>query len=472
MNAYRSLLLVLTFAVAASASAQDRQVTVEDYARAESFLAPATYPLAIGGRVDATWLDDGRFWYQAQTSDGSTFMMVDPAEGTREPAFDHARLAAALTEATGETIDANRLPFREVAFTDNGVAVDAGERHWMCDLEAGTCADAGERLTDANPYSRWSRTDVESPDGSKAAFIRDWNLWVRDTATGAETQLTFDGTENNGYATDNAGWRKSDRPVVKWSPDSRMIATQQQDEREVGDMYLVETTVGTPVLQTWKYPLPGDSAVAMLRRVVIEVETGRVTPLDLEAEYHRATLGDDISMDDYQWSPDGSELVLASTPRDHKSATLRLADAQTGAVRDLFTESEDTHFESVTGWRVLWDTREIVWNSQRDDWSNLYLYDLDSGTLKNRITTGEGPVMGIERIDEDTREIWYEAMGREPGVDPYFRHLYRDIARRRPAGRAHARRRRPHCQRVSRWHARHRDGLEGGPGSGRDGPQP
>ena len=130
-------------------------------------------------------------------------------------------------------------------------------------------------------------------------------------------------------------------------------------------------------------------------------------------------------MDDYQWSPDGSELALASTPRDHKSATLRLADAETGAVRDLFTETEETHFESVTGWRVLWDTREVVWNSQRDDWSNLYLYDLDTGALKNRITSGEGPVTQIVRIDEDAREIWYEAMGREPGQDPYFRHLYR-----------------------------------------------
>ena len=74
---------------------------------------------------------------------------------------------------------------------------------------------------------------------------------------------------------------------------------------------------------------------------------------------------------------------------------------------------------------MLWDTREIIWNSQRDDWSNLYLYNLDTGALKGRITTGEGPVTRIVRIDEDAREIWYEAMGREAGQDPYFRHLYR-----------------------------------------------
>lgn len=421
------LSLVCALALWAPASAQ-QQVTADDYAHAERFLSSATRDLVVGGRVDPTWQDDGRFTYAAETAEGETFYVVDPAAGTKAIAFDHAAMARALTAATGETVEPNDFPFSTVTLTDAGVAVDIGDTHWVCDLDAEACAEAGaRRVPDPREamMRRFSRTDVLSPDGTKAAFLRDWNLWVRDVASGEETQLTTDGTENNGYATDNAGWRKSDRPVLLWSPDSRRIATQQQDEREVGDMYLVETTVGTPVLQRWKYPLPGDPVVAMLRRVVIDVETGRLTALDLGPEYHRATLGDDLSMDDYVWSPDGTELALASTPRDHKSATLRLADAETGAVRDLFTETEETHFESRTGWRVLWDTREVVWYSQRDDWGNLYLYDLDTGTLKNRITTGEGPVTRIERIDEDTREVWYEAMGREPGQDPYFRHLYR-----------------------------------------------
>ena len=423
------LLLLLALVASATVSAQDRrQFTDEDYAQAERFLSSNVRSLVVGGTVNPTWLDDDRFTYARETMDGTVFMLADPATGIQRPAFDHAQMATALSEATGETHTATALPFRQIELTETSIGVDIGDRHYTCDLEVTTCADAGARRTEDPREAmmrRFRSSDVLSPDGSKAAFIRDWNLWVRDTATGEETQLTTDGEENNGYATDNAGWRKSDRPVIKWSPDSKKIATQQQDEREVGKMYLVETTVGTPVLQEWTYPLPGDSAVAMLRRVIIEVETGRMIPLDLEPEYHRATLGDDISMDDYIWSPDGRQLALASTPRDHKSATIRVANAETGAVRTLFTESEDTHFESRTGWRVLWDTNEIVWYSQRDDWGNLYLYDLQSGLMKNRITSGEGPVTRIVRIDEDTREIWYEAMGRAPGQDPYFRHLFR-----------------------------------------------
>lgn len=429
MLSRRLLLGGLVVALAAPALAQERpRLTEGDYARAESFLGSATRDLVVGGDVSPTWQDENRFTYPSETADGETFRLVDLANGTNAVAFDHAAMARALSAATGEEVEPDALPFSAAWLTDEGIGVDVRDAHWVCDLEEETCAPAGERRQ-PDPREafmrRYSSTEVFSPDGTKAAFIRDWNLWVRDVETGEETPLTTDGEVDNGYATDNAGWRKSARPVVKWSPDSRRIATQQQDEREVGRMYLVETTVGTPVLQDWSYPLPGDSAVAMLRRVIIDVEDQTVTPLDLPLEYHRATLGDDLSMDDIQWSPDASELVIASTPRDHKSATLRLVDAETGAVQDLFTESEDTHFESVTGWRVLWDTREIVWNSQRTDWSNLYLYDLDSGALKNAITTGEGPVTGIVRIDEDAREIWYEALGREPGQDPYFRHLYR-----------------------------------------------
>ena len=416
------LLAVLVVSLAGPAAAQERrQLTAEDYARAERFLSPTVRDLVVGGRVVPTWLEDGRFTYPSLAPDSTVFRVVDPERGTNAVAFDHQAVARALSAATGQPVKAYQPPFRSVELVEGGLAVDVGDTRWVCDPEAETCTDAGASRTPG----RRSRSEVTSPDGSRAAFIRDWNLWVRDTQTGAETALTTDGTENNGYATDNAGWRKSDRPVLKWSPDSRKIATQQQDERAVGDMYLVETTVGTPVLQQWKYPLPGDSAVASLRRVVIEVESGRMVPLDLAPEYHRATLGDDLSMDDVVWSPDASELVIASTPRDHKSATLRLVDAETGAVRDLFTETEDTHFESRTGWRVLWDTRELVWYSQRDDWGNLYLYDLDRGELKNAITTGEGPVTEIVRVDEDAREVWFVALGREAGQDPYFRHLYR-----------------------------------------------
>jgi len=104
---------------------------------------------------------------------------------------------------------------------------------------------------------------------------------------------------------------------------------------------------------------------------------------------------------------------------------VRVADSETGAVREVFEEVVPTQFESRAGWRVLWSTGEIVWNSERDNWSQLYLYHLRTGRLKNQITTGEGPVVQIARIEEERRMVWYGANGREKGQDPYFLHFYR-----------------------------------------------
>ncbi|HVT41233.1 MAG TPA: DPP IV N-terminal domain-containing protein [Gemmatimonadaceae bacterium] len=386
-----SALVIRTALSPAAAQQPPRVYTAADYDRAARFLAPSVTPLVVGGAVAATWLSDGRFWYRNITATGAELVLVDPGKRTR-----------IVCDAQGTNCP--------------GVPSAA---------EAAAAAARGGRGGRGGGGRGAAADTVLSPDGKRAAFIRDWNLFVRDVATSQEKRLTTDGVKNFGYATDNAGWAGSDRPVLLWSPDSRKIATSQQDERKVGDMYLVETKVGHPVLKAWKYPLPGDSVVAMLHRVIIDVDSGSVLRLQLPPEYHRATLGDNISMSDYQWSPDGSRLALASTSRDHKQAVLRVADAATGTVRTVLEETVPTHFESRTGWRVLWPTNEVIWYSQRDDWGQLYLYDLITGTLKNKITSGEGPVTQIVRVDEKSRTVWFAANGREKDQDPYFAHFYR-----------------------------------------------
>ena len=274
-----------------------------------------------------------------------------------------------------------------------------------------------------------------SPDGKTAAFIRDWNLWVRDVVSNKETQVTTDGVKDFGYATDNAGWVHSDRAILTWSPDSKKLATFQQDQRNVGEMYLVKTKVGHPELSAWKYPLPGDSVVSMIHRVIVDLSAAapKVVRFKMPADQHRSSVCDHIScggsqLSDVEWYADGSKLAFLSNSRDHKIATLRIADANTGDVRDVLREEVATQFESGDNgpnWRVLPATNEVIWFSERDDWGQLYLYDLTTGALKSKITTGDGPLLSVERVDEKARLIWFVAAGKIPGRDPYFRHLYR-----------------------------------------------
>ncbi len=420
-----------------------RTFTADDYARAEKFMGYNTTPLVLRAGVRPTWLPDDRFWYRNAIEDGgSEFVLIDPSTRRRGPAFDHAKIAAALSAAAGERYTASKLPFTEFEFTSDGTGItfSVGPRRWTCDLQGAACtasggrdASAGARPAEGGRPGRPARTDVPSPDGRFTAFIRDNNLWVREMAGGKETALTSDGVTDFGYATDNAGWTSSDRPVLLWSPDSKKIATYQQDQRDVGEMYLVDTRVGHPTLKAWKYPLPGDRTITMIQRVIIHLDGPRVVRLKMPPDQHRSTITDDIKsrggeFEDVQWSPDSGQIAFVSTSRDHRQEWLRVASADTGEVRDVLEEKVATFFESGNGrvnWRFLPGSNEVIWFSERDNWGQLYLYDLATGALKQQITTGEGNVTQLLRVDEKNRLLYFQGVGKEKGRDPYFRHLYR-----------------------------------------------
>jgi len=435
-----SLLPVFCVAIAVPGLAQI--ITAADYARAEKFMNYNTTGLMLHGAVQPTWLADERFWYRGTTAQGTEFLLVDPARGTREPAFDHDKLAAALATASGTKYDGAHLPFQmfDLAPDSASISFSVGSNRWKCDRKGNACAAdtspapvaGGQRGGGGGRGGRGGAGGgmATSPDGKTTAFIRDYNLWVRDVASGKETQLTTDGVKDFGYATDNAGWVSSNNPVLLWSPDSRKIATYQQDQRGVGEMYLVTTTTGHPTLQVWKYPLPGDAVVAMIQRVILEVNPPKVVRLQMPPDQHRSTLCDDIKCGgamDVQWNQDASQLAFVSTSRDHRVEQLKIANAATGAVRDVLEEKVSTFFESGNGrinWQYLPASGEVVWFSERDNWGQLYLYDLTTGKLKNQITTGEGNVTQMSKVDEKARVIYFQGVGKEKGRDPYFVHFY------------------------------------------------
>jgi dipeptidyl aminopeptidase/acylaminoacyl peptidase len=355
--------------------------TAADYDRAAAMLNGNASKL-LDNAIRPAWTADSRVWYRSSVGNQTTYKLFDPAKGSKMTAASEKEL-----------------------FEKAGI-------------------EKAKELA--------SRNEILSPDGKSIAFLRDWNLWLRDVATKAERPLTTDGIENFGYATDNAGWKHSDKAILSWSPDSRRIATFQQDQRHVSDMYLVKTTVGAPEMQQWKYPLPGDSDIIRIYRVIIEVGNAKMVRLKMGSDPRRGTLCDDISceggFDDVAWSDDGKQLVFVSTSRDHKQANLRMANTETGEVRDIFEEKMATQYESGQGainWKYLPKTHEIIWYSERSDWGHLYLYDANNGQLKNQITSGEYLVREVLYVDEKNRVIYFIAGGREAGANPYYRYAYR-----------------------------------------------
>ena len=460
---HRWLPIVAACTVVVPLAAQTRTITAADYARAErAGAAPAAVTaLAEAGRVVPNWLPNDQFWYRTSNDH---FLLVDPVKKTKLPAFDHDKVAAALLKASGR-----KPTFSSIVFTKDmkSIMVADSGKEWSCDVKGSKCASiAAGTIAAATPRleggiagrggrggggggrggagggganSSDGKPLLMSPDGSRGVFIRDFNLWVKETAGGAETQLTTDGMKDFGYGTNNAGWTSGPGVVGLWSPDSKKLATQQQDERGVGKMYLVSTPVGTfsasgrdgghPILREWAYPLPGDSVITTIQRVIIDVGAKRVIRLKMGVDQHRGSVTDNLNMADLKWRPDGSELVFLSSSRDHKQAWLRSANATTGAVREVFNEKVATQFESAPSggplWRVLWPSNEVIWYSERDNWGHLYLYDLNTGQLKNKITNGDGVVTGVLRINDTTRTMWFTEVGHEAGQNAYYSHFYR-----------------------------------------------
>lgn len=438
MRSFKLLLLaacLLNVPCAPAAAETGRVYTNEDYAAAVGMLSAATTPLVDHAVRGASFLGNDRFWYLDTANGLSTLMLADAVKGTRSAPYDTVRMAAALHAAGLPEADPKKIVPQNFDLIDGdktAVLTVAG-RVFKCSLGATyTCSSEVKSSTSMTRTGRRNASEaVVSPDGKRAVFIRGYNLWVRDLATNAETQLTTDGVKDYGYATDNAGWTHSGRAIALWSPDSKLVATFQQDQRKTGEMYTVTTNIGHPKLDAWKYPLVGDPDVTMIERVVVDVDARKVTRLAMPPDQHRSTICDDVSCsggwDDVQWADDAKTLAFVSTSRDHKVENVRIADVATGKVRDVFEERAATFFESgyaSVNWRYLSKRNEILWFSQRANWGNLYLYDAVTGKLKHAVTQGDWNVDEILHVDQANGDVLLTGVGREPGEDPYYRRIY------------------------------------------------
>jgi hypothetical protein len=237
-------------------------------------LNAATVSLVDHAVRNTTFIGNDRFWYIDSENAMPRMIVADARRRTKTFAYDSVRMVTALHAAGWAETDPKRLlPERFDQVNNKQTAkITIGGKQYDCALDS-TYHCSPERTTVPAKTGHYDASlAVLSPDGKRAVFIHDWNLWMRDILTGTEKQLTTDGVKDYGYATENAGWAHSDRTIVVWSPDSRMVATFQQDQRKTGEMYTVTTNIGHPHLNTWKYPLVGDKDVTTIERVLIDDE--------------------------------------------------------------------------------------------------------------------------------------------------------------------------------------------------------
>ncbi|MEU1312833.1 DPP IV N-terminal domain-containing protein [Streptomyces cinnamoneus] len=409
--------------------------TTEDYQAAEQLLRRPARPgeLVIGDKVRPQWIDGGaRFWYAVSNGAGRRFVLVDPAAGTREPAFDHPRLAAALATASGQQVDPDALPFIAIEPADNAVEFGAFGEYWRCRLDDYTC----ERAEFTPPGSP---LEVPSPDKKVAVSRKGHDLWARSLSDGREWALTTDGEPDHAYGpgpdcTSNGTLLRKIGlpylpPAVAWSPDSTKVLAHRTDERDVRQTHLVEARPadgGAPLLHTQRYAYAGDENMPLAELVVLDVAAGTV--VRAQAEPLLMPMMSPITSKWAWWAPDGSAVYYLARPRDLRTLTLHRMDPATGEVTTVLSEAGDTRVEPNQGMyeppivRVLAD--EVLWYSQRDGWGHLYRYDLRTGELLGQVTSGPWAVRQILRVDEAGRVVYFTASGLVE-EDPYRRTVCR-----------------------------------------------
>ena len=425
-TSHRAMTAIVLFLGVVPVLPAGAQVTPADYQRATS-LRDRYQDAAINIAEPATFIPDSSdFWYRRSVKGGNEFVIVDAETQQKRPAFDHAKLATALSKATGNTYTAVTLPFSTVRFTDNRGAIEVtfAQAPWRCTLSDYVCQKTEPQRRGravANLAQPDNRPRV-SPDKKLEAVINNYNVAIRPVGSKTLTLLSTDGSEGDYY----------DIASIAWSPDARRLAAYRVRPGYRRDVHYIESSPEDqlqPKHSSRFYAKPGD-LLDVDQPVVFEVEPRRQLVID------SALFPNAYDMSDLVWRKDGHTLTFEYNQRGHQVYRVIEVDAATGKTRAIISEEPKTFFnyrqangsQADSGKKFRYDIddgKEIVWMSERDGWNHLYLYDGVTGIVKNQITKGDWVVRGVVKVDDAKRQIWFSAGGMNPGEDPYFVHYYR-----------------------------------------------
>jgi dipeptidyl aminopeptidase/acylaminoacyl peptidase len=382
----------------------------------------------IAGAV--TWIENTHaFWYRRSIAGGFEFVRVDADTREKRPLFDHAKIAASLSQGANKPYTAVALPFNTLTFRDGEKTfeVTVDNATWQCTTAESACKkNEPQAARPGGPFACAAPTPADrprvSPDGKSEAFVQNYNLVVKRVGDAKATPLSFDGSEGNCYQLSS----------IVWSPDSRRIAAYRVKPGYRRMVTYVESSPEDqlqPKTSSRFYAKPGD-VLDFEQPMIFEVESKKqtVVPTDLFPNPYDVT--------PLVWRRDNTAVTFEYNQRGHQVYRVIEADATSGRTRVVISEEPKTFFNyrssngglSDSGKKYRFDIadgREVIWMSERDGWNHLYLYDGVTGAVKNQITKGDWVVRGVQKVDEARRQIWFSAGGMDAGKDPYFAHYFR-----------------------------------------------
>ncbi|MCP4713403.1 MAG: prolyl oligopeptidase family serine peptidase [Planctomycetes bacterium] len=423
-----TLALIIALLIPAVLSAQGARA---DYEKANSFRSLVSGKV-YKAQIRPNWFDDNtKFWYRNDLADGAReFILIDAKAGDRRSAFNHRRLARSLARAANAEIAANKLPFDTINFIEDGDALEFEyqDSKWKCDLQTYQCIRTGDvqqqQISEQRGGQRQGQRGRQqgqrggqrgtaqnlSPDGKWETVIKDFNLYIKSAEGPEEFRLSHDGDEGNYYSS------------ITWAPDSKKLVAYRTSPGDHKEVYLIQSSPpdgGRAQLRTRSYDLPGDDFDTRQMSLFF-VDTKEQIKVDTEPiDFGRAPR--------LRWNQDNDRFTFERTERGHQRFRIVGVNAENGKTRNIVDEKEDTF---IDGWKrgkiqYLEQTNELIWATEKDGWNHLYLVNTRTGRVKNQITKGQWLVRGVDRVDEDKRQIWFQAGGLDSDQDPYLVHYCR-----------------------------------------------
>ena len=378
------------------------------------------------GTAAVSWLPNGDFLEVERVGTSATFYRVDARSGDRELLFDAATarsMGEAYNEVTGNSVQ-GLPPFRDFEYVLDGQALffTIDEEDFLYDFsnrnlrklerlrwELGLDADGLMRSLGNSQLAR----GTYSPDYSRFARVKDYDIHVTNTVTGEERQVTWGGSEEvmNGRPDWLYPEELGQNVGFWWSPDNRKIAYLQFDVSDVFKYPIVHDLDAEARLEEQRYSKAGETNPTV-KLFIVDIETGKSVEVDTEGS-------DQVYIVRGAWLPDGRELTFQRLNRRQNKLEILAADPATGVVRTILTETEDA-FVSLTRDLTFLEGGRFLWSSERTGWRHLYLYEVD-GTLVRQLTDGEWPVGSISHVDRDHGWVYFSGYANNALESHFFR---------------------------------------------------
>ena len=355
-----------------------------------------------GAGAPGRWVEGGKGYTATERDPAGNLSIVryDTATGHRETLMTAAQLTPPASGKPLAFVDYAVSPDgKRMIFATNprpAMIRKTAYEYWVLDKTD----NSWRKLGGDSPSVLYARL---SPDGTRAAYVRDNNLFVEEIRTGAIRQLTRDGSATIINGTSDWVYEEEFglREGFSWSPDGRRIAYFQFDQSGVPEFALINYTDQLyPVITKYRYPKAGQTNSAV-RVGVVNAAGDPTTWIQAPGDPRNNYIA---RMD---WAANSNELVLQHLNRLQNTNTVLLADADTGAVRPMYRDQDQAWVDINQTFAWLESGKRLLFESERDGWRHAYAVSRDGDA--RLITTGAFDAISIAGVDEAGGWLYYIA---------------------------------------------------------------